>query len=57
VERRWARRLGKDRLLTFVRSIDEGTVVRRVRSVSVSHAIRSRTHLTDPASALITSDA
>jgi len=55
VDRRWVSRSGRERELGFVRSIDGGRVLGRVRSVSVIQAIRSRTHRTDPASAFITS--
>lgn len=56
VDRRWVSRSGRERVLGFVRSIDAGRVLGRVRSVSVIQAIRSRTHRTDPASAFITSE-
>jgi hypothetical protein len=52
---RWARRSGRERLLALVRSIVEGKVVGRLRSVSVSHAKRSNTQRTDPARELMTS--
>jgi len=52
---KWARSSGSRRLLALVRSIVEGKVEGRVRSVSVSHARRSKTQRTDPAKELITS--
>lgn len=42
-------------MLAFVRSIEDGRVEGRERSVSASQAMSSRTHRTLPASASITS--
>ena len=44
-----------ERSFAFVRSIPGGRFVWSVRRVSVTHAMRSRIHLTDPARALMTS--
>lgn len=52
---KWARSSGSWRLLTLVRSIVGGKVVGRVTSVSVSHAMSSKTQRTEPARELITS--
>lgn len=52
---RWASSSGSWRLLALVRSIVGGRLVERLRSVSVSHAMRSKTQRTDPARELITS--
>ena len=49
------RRSGSERLFAFVRSTLAGRLEGSVRRVSVTHAIRSRIHRTEPARALITS--
>ncbi len=52
---RCARSSGSWRLLALVRSIVGGKLSERLRSVSVSHAMRSKTQRTEPARELITS--
>lgn len=49
------RRSGRERLLAFLRSMPAGRIVGSVRRVSVTQAMRSSVHLTEPARALITS--
>ena len=55
VARSCFRRSGKERLLAFLRSLPAGRIVGSVRRVSVTQAMRSRVHLTEPVRALITS--